>query len=718
MAGEVTNVPSFEFSAFYYPELLEALLVYKRINVPELTDESPEEVSIQLLRAIALVGHLNNVTIDIIANESTLPTAQLPETVRNMLRLIDYELKPATPAATDLVYRLARTFATSVQLVPPDGQVSTRRDGAAPVIYFEALDGVAIDRTDQLTFCWLQTALFAFTDKVALANAGTSSNYNLAVGNCLYIGHRNVMWDKMFFNVLSVSPYTIGAWEFFDGDTADTRPDSVTLGLGQLFFDLTTLLGPNNRAGAVVRVRYNTSGAYEDVTSTWDGVSNIATTSLLGQSSPSVIAADYTVGTEWQELENVVDGTALLTQAGTVSFTLPQTLERNWQRTTINGTEGYFIRFRPVATGVGTGPNIGLIRIDTGKQYALARGTQGRTVSAETLGSSNGTANQRFATAQNGFILDSQEVRVDGVPWTLVRDFLSSGPGDKHYRIELAEKDQAQIVFGDGVAGFIPAIGQGNIVIDYRWGAADNGNVGAQTLVVDKQGLTYVEAIYNPRPAAGWAEAEANSPESLALAKVAGPASLRVKEVALSTDDLVTLATSFVASDGSRPVGRAFTIEESFGPKTVELVCVGRGGVLLTNTQLEELSTYFNGDKTAIPPKAKHFVANQQVVATNYTPHPINITAFVYAPDTIVVAQVQNQLASVLQPEALNDDGITYTWEFGADVPLSRLNHEIFKTDPSISKVQLIVPFADVPMGARELPSSGTFSITMVPTNS
>jgi hypothetical protein len=717
MSSEVTEVPSFEFSAFYYPQLLEALLVYKRINVPELTDESDEEVSIQLLRAIALVGHLNNVTIDIVANESTLPTAQLPETVRNMLRLIDYELKPATPAATDIVYRLARPFTSPFQLVPAEGQVATRRDGAEPVIYFEALAGVLIDRTDQLGACFLETVPnLTYVDRTAAANAGTALSYNVPIGGAIYFGHASVMWDKINFVISAPAPFTIGVWEFYDGDTSATRPNAVALGFGALTFDLTTLLGTSNRAGATVRIRYNTSTTFEDVVSTWDGVKNVATTSLLGQSSPSSTPSDYTVGANWKELDSVVDGTAILDNTGDLSFLLPQTLERNWQKTTVNGFTGFFIRFR-VVSGTTIGPTIGRIRIDTGKQYAIARATQGRTVSAETLGSSNGTQNQRFATSQNGFVLGSQELRVDGQTWTLVADFLSSGPGDKHYRIELSDKDVANIVFGDGVAGFIPSIGQGNIVIDYRWGASDNGNVGAQTLVVDKQGLTYVEALYNPRAASGWSEAEANSAASLAKAKVAGPASLRIKGVALSPDDLVTLAQSFVDSSGSKPFGRAFTIEESFGPKTVELVCVGRGGALVNNAQLIELSAYFNGDKYSSPPKAKHFVANQQVVSTNYTPHPVNITATVYAPDSIVAAQIQNQLASVLQPEALNDDGVTYTWEFGADIPVSRIIHEIFRTDASITKVNLVSPAVDEAMGARELPTAGTFSITMVPTN-
>ncbi len=97
MVNEI-KIPSFDFSSMYYQQILEALLEFKRVNVPELSDESPQEPLIQLLRAFALVGHLNNTLLDLVANESTLPTSRLPETIRNMLRLIDFELRPASRA--------------------------------------------------------------------------------------------------------------------------------------------------------------------------------------------------------------------------------------------------------------------------------------------------------------------------------------------------------------------------------------------------------------------------------------------------------------------------------------------------------------------------------------------------------------------------------------------------------------------------------------------
>jgi len=111
------EIPSFSWSAQYYAQILEALIQFKRTNVPELTNESTEEPLIQLLRAYALVGHQNNTLIDLVANECTLRTAKLPETVRNQLTLIDYPLSPAGPAQSDIVFELSQLFTSATEVI-------------------------------------------------------------------------------------------------------------------------------------------------------------------------------------------------------------------------------------------------------------------------------------------------------------------------------------------------------------------------------------------------------------------------------------------------------------------------------------------------------------------------------------------------------------------------------------------------------------------------
>jgi hypothetical protein len=720
MAGEQIEIPSFEFGAFYYPDILESLVIYKRQNVPELTDESEFEPFIQLLRAFALVGHLNNVLLDQAANESTLPTARLPETVRNMLRLIDVELRPATPAQTDMVYLLSRVFTVATEAAPAAAQFATKRAvGDEPVVFFEDLEGTTVDRGDQLGACFEETTGGLFVDHTAAANSGAGFTPGLDVGAKLYFGHANIMWGELAVDVQSASQNLIGVWEFYDGDQRDVAPTTITnIGGGSLQIGVNSLLGASNRAGAEITVLLNSTTAIETAISTWDGSKNIVTVGLLGQSAPSEEPTDYTIGSDWHELDTVSDATVNLTNVSTelVEYDLPQDEQRDWNTTTINGFEGFFLRYRVVEVTLATTPTLGRIRIDTGNQYAKAFVTQGRSMFNETLGSSNGNADQRFTTQRDYFILNSQEVRVDSEVWTEVPNFLNSLSQDKHYKLVLGDNDRATVVFGDGNQGRIPPIGQGNIVIDYRFGANNKGNVGARTIVVDKTGLTFVNSIYNPRQATGWAKAQAADREALEQAKEAGPASLRVREVAISPEDVEELAIGYVDDLGTSPFARAKAIEEGFGPKTVELVLVARGGGQATTQQLDAIKMYVNGDKFAVPAKPKRIVANQQAVAVNFQPRPISVTAVVEAPSGVTTQQITNQLAAILQPEALKADGVTFIWEFGAEIPRSRIIHEIFKVDSRITEVDLQEPAANVPLQRRELPTNGSFSITVVST--
>jgi hypothetical protein len=713
-------VPSFDFSAFYYPQILEALIIRKRIDVPELTDESDFEPFIQLLRSFALVGHLNNVLLDMVANENTLPTSSLVQTVRDMLNLIDYKLASASPATTELVYELSKVFTSSFQIVSENAQAATEIEGDNPVIYFESLLGITIDRTDQFTSVQSVDG-GTFSDHTTQANSG--SNFtpwpSPVTGDALYFGHSSVMWDKLNIDVVTAMSNIVGIWEYYENDLYDIQPTSVTdIGGGNLEFDLTSLLGTSDRRGTVVRVSLNETGVYEDVTSTWSGSKNIATTGLLGQTSPSTDEEDYTIGSEWTEfaLESQLsfsDGTADLIQDGDVEFVLPQNELNNWQKTEINSIEAFWIRYRIITVSGPSSPTLNRCGMDTGKQYAISDVVQGRTVSDDPLGSSNGAQNQSFETTRDYFIDGSETVTIDSEEWTRVDNFLSSGPQDKHYILKLGDNDRATIRTGDGVNGRIPSIGQGNISIEYRYNAEEDGNVGANTVTVDKTGLTYVNSIFNPRQAGGWAQAEGATDESLERAKLTGPASLRVKEVALNGDDAIVLTQSFVASDGSSPFSRATFIEEGFGEKTLELIVVGSGGVIPTGNQLEELALYFNGDKFANPQIPKRYVANNEVVPVAFEPKTIDVTAVVTAPEGVTAQAIINGLNQVVQPEALKSDGVTYEWSFGDSVPVSRLIHEIFSVDDRIEDVDISVPSSDVALGIRELPVSGTFSITI-----
>jgi hypothetical protein len=188
--------------------------------------------------------------------------------------------------------------------------------------------------------------------------------------------------------------------------------------------------------------------------------------------------------------------------------------------------------------------------------------------------------------------------------------------------------------------------------------------------------------------------------------------SLRIREVALGPDDVEALTVAYTDEAGSHPFSRARAFEEGFGPKTVELVVVAAGGSTATAEMLAALELYFNGDKFAYPPVPKHLVQNQEAVPINFTPKVIDIVATVYG--DVEEESIRNKLALVIHPEARMEDGVTWEWEFGSEVPVSRINHEIFTSDPDIKRVDLTTPSANVPLQPRELPVLGTITLTIV----
>lgn len=708
------EVPDFDYSAFYYPQLLERLIQFKRQNVPELTDESAFEPFIQMLRAQALVGHLNNTLTDLVANESTLPTAKLVETVRNMLRLIAYEMRPATPSQVEIVAELSKVFTSAFDVITAGAQVATAREGDAPIISFEMLEALTIDPTDAFSYCYSEED-GVFTDRTAAINSSDPGNdfapwATAAMKDAIYFGHKNAMWDEIRLDVATAAANITGIWEFYDGNFRKTAPTAVTVDGSNLDVDLTALLGTANRQGTKVRVQYNQSTAYQDVFSTWDGVNNVCqVTGYLGQTIPSTDPTKYTVGSDWTEL--VVTGPTNFTADGDIEYALPQTTTKNWKLGAVNTYTAYWIRYRIISVSTPTSPSVRQARMDTGKQYVMRQATQGKTAGDDPLGSSTGLPSQRFETSRDNFVLNSETITVDAVAWTRVTNFLDSGALDKHYVVELGKNDRATIVFGDGVNGRIPGIGVGNIAAAYRFGANEDGNVGSNRITVDKSGLTYVNKVYNPRQATGWKKAQGADKASLERAKIEGPASLRTREVALGPSDIESLALSYVDETGANPFSRALAIEEGFGPKTIELVVVAAGGGLATNDQLSALQEYFNGDKYSVPPKPKRLVANQEVTAVNYTPKVINVIATVDG--DVEEESVRNRLIQVINPEATKDDGVTFEWQFGATVPVSRVEHEIFKADEE-EITDVTVSGGNTVLQPRELPIIGTVTLTIV----
>lgn len=151
----VIAIPDFDFSGFYYPEILLSLLEYNRVNAPELTSEDQHELHVQLLRAFALVGHLSNTRQDVVANELLLESAQLRESVRRLFDLIGVVLSSATPATAEMVMTLSTIPTSDIAIfIAQDSLFSTQPDDNGDIVDFEVLADLSLTRGDEIGYVY------------------------------------------------------------------------------------------------------------------------------------------------------------------------------------------------------------------------------------------------------------------------------------------------------------------------------------------------------------------------------------------------------------------------------------------------------------------------------------------------------------------------------------------------------------------------------------
>lgn len=812
--SNVITVPTIDFSAFYYPEILKALLGYFRRNRDELglTDENDFETHVQLLRSFALVGHLNNTRLDTVANELLIDPARLLESVKRLLRLIGIELASATPAVVPVVMQLSAPTSSDVTaFVPPLTEFAT--DSVPPIAY-EDLEGKDLDRTDQVSYVYGLEKIsegsngFVATSAPDVFNKGAADpvftsamlNCHLLVpngvtnnggefrivewlssdqvrvvrvpgsvspgfqtetglayrvmefsvdhasdangagtfdpwttpeeGDLLYVAHAHALWDQLNVTLsAAASNMSLGVLEYFDDQLSKFNPDSVTdNGDGTITLQVNSLLGLAIRNDAAVIVEHLQTGAKEHVESDYAvGPGNtITTTTTLGQTSVSTDVEDYSITADWIPCPTQVDGTDAgsgpLTQDGAIEYDLPQDAYRHWQETEVNLIEARWLRFR-IISGAGIGsPTINRIRIDQGAQYLFAECTQGETIGPQLIGSSDGSGSQEFELPETPYLDDTETIEVDEtgsgtfLPYTRVKNFLNSTATSRHYMRETDAEDAAKVIFGDGINGKIPPTGTDNIRASWRVGGDVDGNVGVSEVAVNADGVQGVSEVWNPRAAAGWRMKDGGTDTDLERVKREAPAALRTRDTAATAADVENLSVnSFTDRYGSKPIARAYAIEEGLGIKTVKLLVVGAGGTTLTTEQKDDCDTYFNGDRYASPPVSGVLVVNHELTTFNYEPELIAVNASVTWPGGNAES-IRAALLALLTPLAVEVDGLTWVWDLGGSISRSRVYSEIHAVDPNIEDVpilQLDGVAASYALGAHGLPISQASSIVV-----
>lgn len=129
-----------DYTARDYEAIRAEMLTLASRILPEWTDRQPSDIGVTLVEAMAYVSDILSYQLDRVQNESYLASAQTREAVVAMLRLIGYELKPASPASVSM---LIKTNADNVVL-PAGFRVSTRSDANTAALSYELIEAVQL----------------------------------------------------------------------------------------------------------------------------------------------------------------------------------------------------------------------------------------------------------------------------------------------------------------------------------------------------------------------------------------------------------------------------------------------------------------------------------------------------------------------------------------------------------------------------------------------
>ncbi|GHB52511.1 hypothetical protein GCM10010331_45170 [Streptomyces xanthochromogenes] len=208
-------------------------------------------------------------------------------------------------------------------------------------------------------------------------------------------------------------------------------------------------------------------------------------------------------------------------------------------------------------------------------------------ITCETLGVSTGSVEQAFVLAEAPVVLDSIRVFVDegsdAVEWQQVTSLLEWGPLDKVFQAG-ADGRSTTLVFGDGLTGSVPSIGQ-TVYAAYRTGGGTVGNIQANSVRDIMNGQAGVYIVSSSAMTGG------RDPESLESIRVNAPKAHRTQDRAVSQRDYADLALSVPGVAKARALSNATT--------SVNVRIVGAANAIPTLDLIDKVERFLQGRAVA-----------------------------------------------------------------------------------------------------------------------
>lgn len=197
------------------------------------------------------------------------------------------------------------------------------------------------------------------------------------------------------------------------------------------------------------------------------------------------------------------------------------------------------------------------------------------------LGNSDGTAQQVFELAES-IVDNSVSVLVNAIGWTSQDSFLYSFQESEHFVAGVGESRKMEVVFGDGIKGLIPSLGDA-ISVNYAVSEGAKGNVSANTITDIISSIStpsgFILKCTNLDRASGGADAETLEDLQRKI-----PIFIRTQERAVTRQDYQDVA---LLAGG---VGSAGVYYEC--GKFVELFVAPLGGGIATQLLLDNVASF------------------------------------------------------------------------------------------------------------------------------
>mgnify|MGYP002134258693 CR=1 FL=1 len=367
-------------------------------------------------------------------------------------------------------------------------------------------------------------------------------------------------------------------------------------------------------------------------------------------------------------------------------------------------------------TGDVGGELVARLEIAAGDTTGTVDWIEGTTV-GEDLGESSGAVDQSFQLGQSPFLWDSESVVVDGIVWSRVDDFLSSGGADQHYVVEVDAFEQATVRFGDGINGAIPASGA-LVSVSYRIGGGIIGNVEAGSLtkyvgtVQAADGTQVSFTVTNATKASG-----GDDRETTAHGKLYGPKSLATNGRAVTNEDFETIAAGVAGV--ARALAQTSNEDGAIAENTVHVQVVPDGSGTPSQTLLDQVETAILAVKTN--------TTRLRVLPASYLDIALAGTVYLRrakSGQAIQIAAIEAEADAILRTAAVAEAAgatagslDTYfdagnidveagepTVEFGTRVPLSDLLCIVRDAGSLRKYVDLDSPAADIVLSAKAFP--------------